>query len=633
MTTFTTTLDNLSVSPKNVRKTNAKAIDDLLASIPVHGLINKVLTVEPGEKEGHFHVIAGGRRLRALKELAKRKQIDKKFEVICTLYEGEDATGLSLAENILRAPMHGADQFRSFNQLADAGQSIDQIASAFGVSETLIRKRLKLGRVAPAILDAYSADKISQEQVMAYAVTDDQERQLGVFKANKDMQEWQIKKALTETDVPASDKRVKFVGLDAYRQAGGTVYEDLFTRDGNGMVYLSDVALLDRLMAEKLDAMIEEIKAEGWQGVEVIEGYSIYDQFPGRVEPERRILSRLEEAELEQLQLEHEQLDTICEAHPDDAETLAAYEAVSAKIAVLTAEAFTPEQMASSYAVIHFSHNDVEIKRGLTKKQKKTSAGASSKAAPLFDHEGHPRVSDKLQQELDCVRTVMISSDLANNPHIALVATVHAMALRLDYCGLETPCKIGFENSGAADHIMHASELKPVCELALKQERHHAELPGEKADWWAYFLNMDQAALLERLALFAALSVQGYNTGIWARRNLDHLATALGTDPADHVTLSQLALFERTPKAHILSVIEQVKGRDKATNLSTMKKAALAERATQELNGIWLPSSLATSMKPGMFEADADAFDNDNDDDGEDFNEDFDDAELNEAAE
>ena len=111
-----------------------------------------------------------------MKDLAKRKQIDRKFEVICALYEGEDATGLSLAENIMRAPMHPADQFRTFSQLADTGQSIEQIASTFGTSELLIRKRLKLGRVAPAILDDFAADKISQEHVMAFAVTDDQDR-------------------------------------------------------------------------------------------------------------------------------------------------------------------------------------------------------------------------------------------------------------------------------------------------------------------------------------------------------------------------------------------------------------------------------------------------------------------------
>ena len=31
----------------------------------------------------------------------------------------------------------------------------------------------------------------------------------------------------------------------------------------------------------------------------------------------------------------------------------------------LTVEAFTPEQMARAYAVIHFGHNDVEVRRGL----------------------------------------------------------------------------------------------------------------------------------------------------------------------------------------------------------------------------------------------------------------------------
>jgi ParB family chromosome partitioning protein len=633
MTTFTTTLDKLSVSPKNVRKINAKDIDDLLASIPVHGLINKVLTVEPAEKEGYFHVIAGGRRYRALKELAKRKLIDKKFEVTCALYEGEDATGLSLAENIMRAPMHPADQFRTFSQLADTGQSIEQIASTFGTSESLIRKRLKLGRVAPAILDAFSADRISQEHVMAFAVTDDQDRQLALYKSNMDMPVWKIKEALTETDVQSSDKRVKFVGLDAYKAAGGTFYEDLFTRNGEEVFYLSDAALLDRLVAEKLDVLIEEVKAEGWQGVEVIEGYySINDRFPGRIYPEPRVLSADKEAELERLQGEHDRLGELSEALPDDEAALKAYEEVSRQIDALTVEAFTPEQMAGAYAVILFGHNDVEVKRGLTRKQKKTSAGVSGKAVQLLDHEGHPRVSDKLQQELDCVRTVMIASDLANNPGIAIVATVHAMALKLVYSGFDAPCRISFEQSAAADHIMHASQLKPVTALAEMLEQLKAGLPADEGDWWAHFLNMDQAALLNCLAVFAGLSVQGYNTGSDARRNLDHLATALETDPANHVTLSQLALFERTPKAHILSVVEQVKGKDKAANLSTMKKAALAERATQELDGIWLPGSLSTSQTPGT-SADDIALDYDNGDDSEDLNDGFDGGEMTEAAE
>ena len=193
-------------------------------------------------------------------------------------------------------------------------------------------------------------------------------------------------------------------------------------------------------------------------------------------------------------------------------------------------------------------------------------------------------------------------------------------------------CRISLEQSAAPDHIMHASQLQPVTALAEKLEQLKADLPADEGDWWAHFLNRDQVALLNCLAVFAGLSVQGYNTGTDARRNLDHLATALETDPANHVILSELALFERTPKAHILSVVEQVKGKDKAANFSTMKKAALAERATQELNGIWLPSSLSTSQKPGM-SADDIASDYDNGDDSEDLNDDFDDGDMSEAAE
>ena len=65
-------LAKLAVSPLNVRTTDAENVDDLIASIPVHGLLHSLVIV-PAEKDGHYHVIAGGRRLRALHTLAKSK--------------------------------------------------------------------------------------------------------------------------------------------------------------------------------------------------------------------------------------------------------------------------------------------------------------------------------------------------------------------------------------------------------------------------------------------------------------------------------------------------------------------------------------------------------------------------------
>ncbi|RUV90679.1 ParB/Srx family N-terminal domain-containing protein, partial [Mesorhizobium sp. M1A.F.Ca.IN.020.04.1.1] len=139
---FMVPLNKLTISEKNVRKTNANDIDDLLASIPVFGLIQN-LSVESTEKEGHFAVIAGGRRLRALKRLAKDKVIARDYPVKCSLAKA-GAKGLSLAENFIRAPMHPADQFDAFKEQIDAGKTIEETADAFGVSPTIVKKRLKL---------------------------------------------------------------------------------------------------------------------------------------------------------------------------------------------------------------------------------------------------------------------------------------------------------------------------------------------------------------------------------------------------------------------------------------------------------------------------------------------------------
>jgi hypothetical protein len=72
---------------------------------------------------------------------------------------------------------------------------------------------------------------------------------------------------LTETSFPASDRRAVFVGVDAYEAAGGVVLRDLFQGDDGG--WLEDPALLDRLVAEELQAKAEALASEGWKWIEV----------------------------------------------------------------------------------------------------------------------------------------------------------------------------------------------------------------------------------------------------------------------------------------------------------------------------------------------------------------------------
>ncbi|MCW2158113.1 ParB-like chromosome segregation protein Spo0J [Bradyrhizobium diazoefficiens] len=120
------------------------------------------------------------------------------------------------------------------------------------------------------MLDIYAEDGMSLEQLMAFTVTADHGRQEQVWQAisgSWQKEPYQIRRMLTEKTARASDRRAVFVGLDAYEAAGGVVLRDLFQSDDGG--WLEDVALLDRLVAEKLKAEAETIAAEGWKWIEV----------------------------------------------------------------------------------------------------------------------------------------------------------------------------------------------------------------------------------------------------------------------------------------------------------------------------------------------------------------------------
>jgi ParB family chromosome partitioning protein len=260
-------VSRLEKSPLNARRTAVKVgIDELKASLLAHGLMQNLVVTDTGD--GTFRVIAGGRRLEAIHSLQTEGKLPDDFAVPCQIVTEEHALEMSLAENTIRLAMHPTDQFEAFAALIDQGDSAADVANRFGVEESLVLKRMKLARVAPELLAEYRSEGMTLECLMAYTVTDDHRRQLKVFKS---LQRWQkddpraIRAALTEQMVEAGDKLARFVGLDAYRAAGGSTRADLF---GNA-VYLEQPALLNKLAEEKLEAIRRELAAEGWGWVEI----------------------------------------------------------------------------------------------------------------------------------------------------------------------------------------------------------------------------------------------------------------------------------------------------------------------------------------------------------------------------
>jgi hypothetical protein len=103
--------------------------------------------------------------------------------------------------------------------MVDEGKCIGDIAARFGVSETIVHRRLALARLSPALWTAYEAAEMTLEVLQAFTLTADHATQERVW---NELREWDrdnpgvVRCILLKEEIPATDKRVRFVGLDSY---------------------------------------------------------------------------------------------------------------------------------------------------------------------------------------------------------------------------------------------------------------------------------------------------------------------------------------------------------------------------------------------------------------------------------
>ena len=310
-------LDRLELSPDNARRTpaNDAAMAELKASIAAHGLLeNLVVRPQGGDGEdARYAVIAGGRRLAAMKALAKDGALDAGFPVPCRVC-GDSAMQreLSLAENTVRVAMHPADQVETFRRLADDGATAAEIAVRFGARVRTVEQRLRLGGAAPVLLDALRAGEIDLETLTAFVVTADQGRQTAVWDQVKGQgyrpTPWQVRRMLTEDRIPATSDLARFVGVEAYEAAGGAVDRDLFAEEDESGIWLDDPKLLRDLAMNKLAAAAEELRTRWrWAEARIEIDWGDTACF-GRVHPQPGEATPEERAEIERLETRHDEL-------------------------------------------------------------------------------------------------------------------------------------------------------------------------------------------------------------------------------------------------------------------------------------------------------------------------------------
>lgn len=591
----------------NVRKThNKRFIAELAASIRAHGLQQNLIVKKDGAK---FAVVAGGQRLKALLQLAKEGDIKPTYRVMCKLAADDfDASEISLAENVMRDDMHPADRFEAFRDLVDKGHSTADIAARFGVTDKSVRQLLKLARVSPVVLKAYREAKLTLEQVMAFAVSDDHAAQEHVLENLRPSHgPRSIREALTENEIPASDRRVKFVTLTAYRKAGGNVREDLFS-EGDDSVFILDAALLDSLVMEKLAAAARELGKEGWKWTEAraVFGHEEQGQFRG-LRPDLVPLPPKLAKEVDKLALEAAKLELKYEEAGEEAEYPERLRKINQRLEEFDRnrkETWTPEKLGMAGAVVTIGHDGkAEIMRGLVRpedmpKPEKKGKG-KDKSAPSeagAEESQSSGFSAALVESLTAHKSAALAAELAERHDVALVAVVHALASRILFDVLAEDGTLQIAAFPQSLHRVEGSIALDKIEALRKKWR--GQVPDTAEALWTWCLEQKQDTLLKLMAFCAAATVhavqrKGDRPEGERLTHTSALASALKLDMRAWFTPDEKNYFSRVSKGQILGALKEGRNQLPAPAWEKLKKGELAALAERELIGKgWLPEIL-----------------------------------------
>ncbi len=631
--------DKLLLSQSNVRHVKAGvSIEELAEDIARRGLLMglsvRAVTDDTGEETGMFEIPAGGRRYRALALLVKQRRLAKTAPVPCVVRTDGLAEEDSLAENIQRAPLHPLDQFRAFLALRAKGQSEEEIAANQFVSVAVVKQRLRLASVSPKLLDVYAEDGMTLDQLMAFTVNGDHERQKQVFERlcqSYDKQPDTIRRMLTEGAVGASDKRAQFVGVDAYVEAGGTVLNDLFQGDDGG--WLQDVGLVDMMVAEKLNEASFTIGAEGWKWVEAAPDFGYghtygLRQIRGETVPftpeEAATLAALQQEvdDIETASAEAEELTEEQDQRMGELET--AIEALNDRPVVFDAD----EVVRAGAFVSIAADGSLRIERGYVRPEDElpvepeladdgyadgvpgagvTEAGGDEPDGPAIvtatepeEDEGLRPIPDKLLTELTAHRTLALRHALGERADVAFLAALHALALGVFYTYRSDTClELDLKS------VQFGSQAPGLNDTAIARafgERHQSwrsALPKDSGDLWDALDAFDGDS---RAALFAhcvSLSVNAVHEA-WNRRpkafaHADRLARTVDLDMAASWSPTAANFLGRVTKARILQAVAEGRGQRAADRIEHLKKVEMATEAETLLAGTgWVPEPLRT---------------------------------------
>jgi ParB family chromosome partitioning protein len=251
-------------------------------------------------QKDRFEVDAGGRRLMALKKLAKDGSSPRTFRFPANVVALEEGREVSLIENVHRVAMDAMDEVDAFAALVAEGATRRAVAQPFWRDASARRSTPCACRIVAEDQGGVEARRCQSWKRRAPSVS------LKITRSRKRCSAalanryacGSVRARLMEGRMRASDRLASFVGLEAYERAGVAVVRDLLTLKPS---MLKDPALMAQLAEEKLEGERDSWLAQGWGWVETSLGQGRADggYAAMRLQPDWREFTDAEEAELD----------------------------------------------------------------------------------------------------------------------------------------------------------------------------------------------------------------------------------------------------------------------------------------------------------------------------------------------
>lgn len=597
----------------NVRKVKASqhqlrdvesSLTPMQHSIVAQGLLQNLIVVK--SDDGYFDVWGGGERLANLGDLFAKGMIKEDHKIMCRVMAEDLARIASLSENTHRSPMHPADEFDAMSLMVHGeGRSVEDVAAIFGFTPGVIKRRLRLASLSPKVMAEFREGRADLDQMMAMTLASDHSTQEHIYFSLPEGRRWasSLRDLATKGELNIRQSSLaEFVGLEAYEAAGGVCRRDMFD-DRN--IYFEDVALIQKLATEKLEVAAEQVRAEGWSWVEVVQeiGYDTFNPY-SRLYPVKRSFTDDEAAAASALDAQIAEMGArLLEIEDnDDAESVSEADQIRERLSQVeeardaldeAATAFLAEQLANAGAIVGIQHGKLVIRQGLEKRTARKKEDVNGAEMPV-------KLSERMARQLTAHKTAAMQVAIAKNPQLALVSALHGLVMNVlhdqRWYDNALPVHISIDRTpNLEDHAPDYVGTSAYKELEKLVAPWRERLPSDPTKLHAVLLKMSMTDLNQLLAVCMAFSVNvvaGQATD--GRSGSDTLARTYKVNMRKWWTATAEGYFSQVPKKMVLDAVQEF-APDQVERLSMLRKGELAIEAEKLAKGKdWLPSILKT---------------------------------------